>query len=75
LILPKEFYDCGRHIKRVWKDSLPIQTTCIRITTLNFPLYVRRLKEFRLRYILRKEVGGTRVRNVQRLVEECAPKA
>ena len=74
LILPKEFYDCCRHIKRVWKDNLPIQTTCIRITRSNFPMYVRRLKEFRLRYILRREVGGTRVQNVQRLFEECAPK-
>ena len=75
LILPKEFYDCCRHIKRVWKNNLPIQTTCIRITRSNVPIYVRRLKEFRLRYILRREVGGTRVRNVQRLFEECAPKA
>jgi hypothetical protein len=76
LVLPKEFYDCCRHIKTVWKGKLPIQTTCIRITRFNVPMYVRRLKEFRLRYILRREVGGRRVQNAQRLFEEaCAAAA
>jgi hypothetical protein len=69
LILPKEFYECCRHVKRVWRDCLPIQTTCIRITRFNGPLYRRRLGEFYLR-IRRKEFGGTRVRNPQRLFEE-----
>ena len=73
LILPKEFYECCKHIKRVWKDCLPIQTTCIRITRFNLPIYKRRLREAYLRYIRRKEVGGTRVGNVQRLLEELAP--
>jgi hypothetical protein len=73
LILPREFYDCCQHIKRVWKGSLPIQTTCIRITRSNIPLYLRRVQEFHLRYIRRKEVGGTRVQNVQRFFEESAP--
>jgi hypothetical protein len=72
LILPKEFYDCCRHIRRVWKDSLPIQTTCIRITRSNVPIYRRRVQEFHLRYIRRKVVGGTRVQNVQRLLEKSA---
>lgn len=69
LILPKEFYDCCRHIKRVWKDSLPIQTTCIRITRSGFQIHLRKAQEFHLRYIRRKEVGGTRVQNVQEIVD------
>jgi glycosyltransferase involved in cell wall biosynthesis len=63
LVLPKEFYECCRHIKRVWKDCLPIQTTCVRITKYNFPLYIRRLREFHLRYIRRRECGGRRVQD------------
>ena len=74
LILPKEFYDCYSHIRQVWNDRLPIQTTCIRITKSNFPLYERRMREFHLRYIQRREVGGTRVRNPLSLLERFAAK-
>jgi hypothetical protein len=74
LVLPKEFYECCRHIKRVWKDSLPIQTTCIRITKLNFPVYSRKLREFYLRHIRRKEIGGRRVEDPLSVVEEFAGK-
>jgi len=70
LVLPKEFYHCCGHIKRVWKECLPIQTTCIRITRLNLPLYSRRLKEFYLRHIRRKEFGGTRVLDPMPLLNE-----
>ena len=75
LILPKEFYDCCQHIKRVWKDRLPIQTTCIRITRSNIPIYLRRAREFHLRHIRRKEVGGARVNDVQRLVKGIGAQA
>jgi hypothetical protein len=74
LVLPKEFYDCCEHVRKVWKDSLPIQTTCIRITRFNFPIYARRLREVYRKYIRRKEIGGTRVSNVQQLLEELADK-
>jgi hypothetical protein len=70
LVLPKEFYECCRHIKRVWKDCLPIQTTCIRITKFNFPLYNRQLRELYLRYIRRRECGGTRVQDPLPLLKE-----
>jgi hypothetical protein len=75
LVLPKEFYACCRHIKQVWKDYLPIQTTCIRITKFNFPLYTRRLKELYLRYVRRKEYGGTRVQDPLSLVKQFVAKA
>jgi GT2 family glycosyltransferase len=74
LILPGEFYECCAHVRRVWRDALPIQTTCIRITRLNYPVFVRRLHEVYLRYLRRKTVGGKRVRNVQGLLEELASK-
>jgi hypothetical protein len=70
LILTKEFYESYSHISRVWKDGLPIQTTCIRMTRFNLPMYTRRLREAYLRHIRRKEVGGTRTKDVPRLLEE-----
>ena len=75
LVLPKEFYECCRHIKRVWKEYLPIQTSCIRITKFNFPIYSRRLREFYLRHIRRKEYGGTRVKDPLSLLERVFNKA
>jgi glycosyltransferase involved in cell wall biosynthesis len=72
LVLPEEFYECCRHIKRIWGACLPIQTTCIRLTKFNLHIYVRRVREAYLRYIRRKEVGGTRTRHSQRLIEELA---
>jgi glycosyltransferase involved in cell wall biosynthesis len=72
LILPKEFYDGCRHIRRVWSDCLPIQTTCIRITRFNVPLYARRLREAYLRHIRRRVVGGTRVNDVHTVLRKLA---
>ena len=41
--LPKEFYDCYAHVKRVWREYLPIRTPCIRVTKWNLGMYQRRL--------------------------------
>jgi hypothetical protein len=46
LRLPKEFYLCYSHIRRVWKHDLPIQTTCIRISKSNAEIYRRRLEDY-----------------------------
>jgi hypothetical protein len=73
LILPQEFYDCSKHIKRVWKEYLPIQTTCIRITRSSVPIFIRKLREAYLRHIRRKEVGGVRAQSVERLFDEIGP--
>ena len=70
LILTNEFYEAYRHIKQVWKDQLPIQTTCIRISKSNMHLYRRRCSEAYLRYVRRREFGGARVKDVPRLLEE-----
>jgi hypothetical protein len=69
LVLPPKFYESWRYIRRTWENNLPIQTTCVRITRLNIPVYVKRLQALYLRYIRRKEVGGKREENVQRLLE------
>lgn len=73
LVLPSEFYACHNHIKRVWNDCLPIRTTCLKITRFSFSLYRRRLSELYLRHIRRKELGGTRVRDVQGILRKFPP--
>jgi hypothetical protein len=70
LILPKEFYESCDYVKRAWRDWLPIQTTCVRLTKAGFPLRAKRLREVYLRHVRRKTTGGTRVESVHRLLEE-----
>ena len=43
--LPEEFYQCYRHVKRVWRRYLPIQTPCIRITRFNAEVYRRKAEK------------------------------
>ena len=75
LVLPKDFYKGCAHIKKVWRHHLPIQTTCIRLTRSNLPVYLRRAQEFYLRYIRGKTVGGTRVEDGRRLLEDSLLKS
>lgn len=70
LVLPKEFYDCCKYFRKKWRACLPVQTTCVRITKFSFPLYNRKLREAYLQYIVRKTVGGRRVRNPQELIKQ-----
>jgi Glycosyltransferase like family len=72
--LPKEFFECCRHIRRVWKDRLPVQTTCVRITRSSIPLYLRRLKQAYFKYVRRKEHRVSRVADVGRLLELASAK-
>jgi glycosyltransferase involved in cell wall biosynthesis len=72
LILSKEFYECSRHIRQVWGDCLPIQTSCIRLTRFNVPLYWRRVRELYLRYVRRMEYGAPRASCPLHLLEEVA---
>jgi hypothetical protein len=68
MVLPPEFYESAKHIRRVWKEYLPIQTTCVRITRLNLPMFVMKLKGALLR-IRRKDMGAVRAKNPQGLLE------
>jgi hypothetical protein len=74
LILPEEFYECCRHVRRVWGDALPVRTPCIQITKYNLPIYGRRILEFYLRYIRRKQVNGKRADDVPALLESLSVK-
>jgi Glycosyltransferase like family len=42
--LAPEFYKCYWHVKKRWKEFLPIQTTCIKITRWNEEFIFRRFK-------------------------------
>lgn len=46
LALPKEFYGCYKHVKRHWKEFLPIQTPCIRISRFDGDVINRKVREF-----------------------------
>jgi Glycosyltransferase like family len=72
LALPKEFYRCYRHVKATWKDSLPIQTSCIRVTKWDGPLYERKLRETYLKCRRSGTVGADRSPNLFALLQEIA---
>lgn len=40
------FYACCKHVKRTWKDYLPIQTAGVRITRFNLLFFVRDSESF-----------------------------
>lgn len=68
--LPKEFFECCDYVRREWKHFLPIRTTCIRITTSNIPIYVRRFRQMYFKYIRRRDKRVFRVADATRLFEE-----
>lgn len=73
--LSKEFYECCRYMKRVWRKSLPVQTPCIRITSSNIPIYLRRLKQIYFKHIRRKEHEVLRSGDVTQVFEELTRRA
>jgi hypothetical protein len=70
--LPDEFYECCEYLKRVWSKSLPIQTTCIRITKSNLPIRLRRLRESCVKHFRRKQHEGERADDVKKVFEEVS---
>ncbi len=70
LTLPSEFYECYSHFRMKWRDWLPIQTTVIRITRSETPMYVRRIKEIYLKNVRRKTIGAHRVVSGQTLLRD-----
>ena len=71
-ILPKEFYECCTHVRQTWKKSLPIQTTCIRISRSSLPIYFRRFRELREKYLRRRQMKETRVADVREAYKELS---
>jgi hypothetical protein len=75
LVLPPEFYESCNYMRRVWKDYLPIRTTCTELTRFGVPLYWRRLREAYFRYVKRRnEIVGPRAKDVQQLAEQTCGK-
>jgi len=72
VVLPKEFYECCRHIARVWKEYLPIQTTCLRITRFSLPMYRRRLGEAYVQHIRDQAFIAPRAQDVPELLQQAA---
>lgn len=71
LVLPNDFYECCEHVRRAWRNCLPIHTSCVRLTRSNLHLYERRLHEAYLRYIRRKTIGACRSHNSRQILSEC----
>ncbi len=73
---PEAFYRCYRHIKNSWREYLPIQTSCIRISRFNKDYYKRRLRQA-YRLLVGQDVDrGERARDPQdimKLVESMTP--
>jgi hypothetical protein len=66
----KEFYCCYSYIRRIWRDNLPIQTSCIRVSKYNVEMYRRRLKEA-CRHLLRLDTSAEpRVNDPSRILQE-----
>jgi hypothetical protein len=75
VVLPKEFYECYRRVRRVWKEYLPISTACLPITRSNRPMYGRRLREAYVQHIRHKGFIAPRARDVPQLLQEAASAA
>jgi hypothetical protein len=71
-ILPEEFYECCKYMRRMWSESLPIQTTCIRITRSNLPIRLRRLREAYFKHFRHKEREVARADDVRKVFEEVS---
>jgi hypothetical protein len=69
--LSREFYECCRYMRRTWRQSLPIQTTCVKITRSNVPIYIRRLKEMYFKHVRRRELAVMRAGDVVQVFEEA----
>ena len=70
LRLPKEFYQCYAHIKRVWKDVLPIQTSCIRVSRFDAEVYRRRVEDLCRPKFLDSRQPAARVMDPGQIVNE-----
>lgn len=60
-IFPREYYEGYWHVRYTWQKYLPIQTTTVRITRSNLPMYKRMLVEAWIRRFGSKHVGAQRV--------------
>ena len=70
LTFPPEYYDGYEYMRRRWKDALPIQTSVVRFTRSNWPMYKRRLVEAWIHAFGSKHVGAQRVADGAKLLAQ-----
>jgi hypothetical protein len=68
--LPSDFYVCYWHVKRIWKESLPIETSCIRISRFNRDLWRRRILETYHRILHRTPQQGPRAEDPRIILDQ-----
>jgi hypothetical protein len=66
---PREFYACYRYMKRKWRKSLPLQTSCICVSRFDWDLWKRRVKKIISIASGRTLDRGTRVEDPRMLVK------
>jgi hypothetical protein len=66
--LPKEFYNCYRHIKSRWSKYLPIYTSCIRISRFDSELRIRRIRESSKIFLRKSIIPAYRVEDPRSLL-------
>jgi hypothetical protein len=71
LVLPPEFYEAYGYVKRAWRQYLPIQTPCIRITRFDAEMRKRRIREAYLK-LLRRTSEPCRVEDPTSLLAEIS---
>jgi hypothetical protein len=69
LQLPPDFYRSYYHVKRVWRERLPIETSCIRISRFDTEVRRRKIEDFISRKLKRRKQGAVRVLDPVNIVE------
>lgn len=73
LTLPPSFYECYREFRQVWRDSLPVYTSCIRVSRLGWEMYFRRWQEFLRQWGYTARNGKPRSPDPAALIESIQP--
>lgn len=67
--LPKEFYNCYRHVKSRWSKYLPIYTSCITISRFDGEFHLRRIRETCKRLLRKSSMPAYRVEDPRSLLK------
>ena len=67
--LPKEFYNCYRHVKSRWSKYLPIYTSCITISRFDGALRLRTIREAYKRFLPKSGMPAYRVEDPRSLLK------
>jgi hypothetical protein len=73
LILPPEFYECCKYMRRRWWNVLPVHTACITISRSYAEVGARRLRELYLRAVGKDQRATARRSGVAGILAELTP--